>query len=61
MDSPHVVRRLPQPRQPLPTPAGVESFDVSLEKQTVVVCGNVTPQAVLETISKTGKKATLVQ
>jgi copper chaperone CopZ len=42
-------------------PAGVESFDVSLEQQRVVVRGNVTPQAVLETVAKTGKKAELVQ
>ncbi|WIA09813.1 hypothetical protein OEZ86_012351 [Tetradesmus obliquus] len=40
---------------------GVESFDVSLEQQRVVVRGNVTPQAVLETVAKTGKKAELVQ
>jgi copper chaperone len=46
---------------PLASPAGVESFDVSLEQQRVVVRGNVTPQAVLETVSKTGKKAELVQ
>jgi copper chaperone len=39
----------------------VESFDVSLEQQRVVVRGNVTPQAVLDTVSKTGKKAELVQ
>lgn len=42
-------------------PAGVESFDVSLEQQRVVVRGSVTPQAVLETVAKTGKKAELVQ
>lgn len=41
--------------------SGVESFDVSLEQQRVVVKGNVTPEAVLQTVSKTGKKAELVQ
>eukprot|EP00775_Hariotina_reticulata_P010572 gene10572-10731_t len=40
---------------------GVESYDISLEQQKVVVRGNVTPQAVLETVSKTGKKTELVQ
>lgn len=40
---------------------GVESYDVSLEQQRVVVRGNVTPEAVLATVSKTGKKAELVQ
>jgi copper chaperone len=40
---------------------GVESFDVSLKEQKVVVKGNVTPEAVLATVSKTGKKAELVQ
>ncbi|KXZ54211.1 hypothetical protein GPECTOR_5g303 [Gonium pectorale] len=39
---------------------GVESFDVSLEEQKVVVKGNVNPQDVLEKISKTGKKTELV-
>lgn len=40
---------------------GVQSYDVSLEKQQVVVRGNVTPEAVLETVKKTGKKAELVK
>lgn len=39
---------------------GVESYDVSLEDQKVVVRGNVTPQDVLEKVSKTGKKTELV-
>jgi len=34
---------------------GVESYDISLETQKVVVKGNVTPDAVLEKVSKTGK------
>lgn len=41
--------------------AGVESFDVSLEKQQVVVRGSMTPEQVLETVKKTGKKAELVK
>jgi copper chaperone len=36
--------------------AGVESFDVDLASQKVTVKGNVTPEAVLEKVSKTGKK-----
>ncbi|KAF8073255.1 hypothetical protein HT031_000916 [Scenedesmus sp. PABB004] len=40
---------------------GVESFDVSLEQQRVVVRGAaLTPEAVLATVAKTGKKAELV-
>ncbi|XP_010912255.1 copper transport protein ATX1 [Elaeis guineensis] len=35
---------------------GVESFDVDLKEQKVTVKGNVTPDAVLQTVSKTGKK-----
>ncbi|KAG1672846.1 hypothetical protein FOA52_004650 [Chlamydomonas sp. UWO 241] len=38
---------------------GVESFDVSLEEQKVTVRGNVTPQAVLEKVAKTGKKCSI--
>ncbi|KAI3458867.1 hypothetical protein Pfo_015530 [Paulownia fortunei] len=34
---------------------GVESFDIDLEKQKVTVKGNVQPEAVLQTVSKTGK------
>ncbi|KAG2485634.1 hypothetical protein HYH03_015694 [Edaphochlamys debaryana] len=39
---------------------GVESYDVSLEEQKVVVKGNVSAQDVLEKVSKTGKKTELV-
>jgi len=46
---------------PCSSRAGVESYDISLEQQKVVVRGNVTPEAVLATVSKTGKKAELVQ
>uniref|UniRef100_A0A0E0EJ40 HMA domain-containing protein n=1 Tax=Oryza meridionalis TaxID=40149 RepID=A0A0E0EJ40_9ORYZ len=35
---------------------GVESFDVDIKEQKVTVKGNVTPDAVLQTVSKTGKK-----
>ena len=35
---------------------GVESFDVDLKEQKVTVKGNVEPEAVLQTVSKTGKK-----
>lgn len=35
---------------------GVESFDVEIKEQKVTVKGNVTPDAVLQTVSKTGKK-----
>ncbi|XP_065013598.1 copper transport protein ATX1-like isoform X1 [Musa acuminata AAA Group] len=34
----------------------VESFDVDLKEQKVTVKGNVKPEAVLQTVSKTGKK-----
>ncbi|KAK8956700.1 hypothetical protein KSP39_PZI001549 [Platanthera zijinensis] len=34
---------------------GVESFNVDLEEQKVTVKGNVKPEAVLQTVSKTGK------
>ncbi|KAI4295050.1 hypothetical protein MLD38_040675 [Melastoma candidum] len=34
---------------------GVESFDINLEEQKVTVKGNVQPDAVLQTVSKTGK------
>jgi copper chaperone len=44
---------------------GVESFEVSLEGQTAVVRtkagSGLTPEAVLEAVSKTGKKAELVR
>lgn len=35
---------------------GVESFDIDIKEQKVTVKGNVTPDAVLQTVSKTGKK-----
>ncbi|KIY96157.1 copper chaperone, partial [Monoraphidium neglectum] len=38
---------------------GVDSYDVSLEKQQVVVKGSVSPEVVLETVKKTGKKTEL--
>ncbi|KAJ9553697.1 hypothetical protein OSB04_017742 [Centaurea solstitialis] len=34
----------------------VETFDIDLEQQKVTVKGNVQPDAVLQTVSKTGKK-----
>ncbi|KAF8711285.1 hypothetical protein HU200_029306 [Digitaria exilis] len=36
--------------------SGVESYDVDIKEQKVTVKGNVTPDAVLQTVSKTGKK-----
>ncbi|KAL4557417.1 hypothetical protein LXL04_035594 [Taraxacum kok-saghyz] len=35
---------------------GVESFDIDLDQQKVTVKGNIQPDAVLQTVSKTGKK-----
>lgn len=35
---------------------GIESFDVNLKEQKVTVTGNVQPETVFETVSKTGKK-----
>ncbi|NP_001295682.1 copper transport protein CCH-like [Jatropha curcas] len=35
---------------------GVESYDIDLQEQKVTVKGNVQPEAVLQTVSKTGKK-----
>ncbi|XP_031268712.1 copper transport protein ATX1-like [Pistacia vera] len=35
---------------------GVQSFDINLKEQKVTVQGNVQPDAVLQTVSKTGKK-----
>ncbi|MFS8016677.1 putative heavy metal-associated domain, HMA, heavy metal-associated domain superfamily [Helianthus anomalus] len=35
---------------------GVETFDIDLEQQKVTVKGNVQPDAVRPTVSKTGKK-----
>ncbi|CAG7877943.1 unnamed protein product [Brassica rapa] len=37
--------------------ASVESFDVDIKEQKVTVKGNVQPDAVLQTVSKTGKKS----
>ncbi|KAK4353642.1 copper transport protein ATX1 [Lycium barbarum] len=34
---------------------GVETFDIDLKEQKVTVKGNVQPDAVLQTVSKTGK------
>lgn len=36
--------------------SGVESYDIDLKEQKVTVKGNVQPDAVLQTVSKTGKK-----
>ncbi|KAL5067103.1 hypothetical protein RYX36_017990 [Vicia faba] len=35
---------------------GVESFDIDMKEQKVTVKGNVKPEEVYETVSKTGKK-----
>ncbi|XP_057515905.1 copper transport protein ATX1 [Amaranthus tricolor] len=35
---------------------GVESYDINLEEKKVTVRGNVQPEAVFQTVSKTGKK-----
>ncbi|XP_047307044.1 copper transport protein ATX1-like [Impatiens glandulifera] len=35
---------------------GVESYDIDMKEQKVTVKGNVQPEAVLHTVSKTGKK-----
>ncbi|XP_022765550.1 copper transport protein ATX1-like isoform X2 [Durio zibethinus] len=37
---------------------GVESYEVDLKEQKVTVKGNIQPDAVLQTVSKTGKKTT---
>jgi hypothetical protein len=39
---------------------GVTDFDISLAEQRVVVRGDVTPELVLEKVSKCGKKTELV-
>ena len=36
--------------------SGVESFDIDIKEQKVTVKGNVEPEAVFQTVSKTGKK-----
>lgn len=38
------------------TISGVESFDIDIKEQKVTVKGNVEPEAVFQTVSKTGKK-----
>lgn len=38
--------------------SGVESYDIDLKEQKVTVKGNVQPEAVLQTVSKTGKTTT---
>lgn len=38
--------------------SGVESYDINLKEQKVTVKGNVQPEAVFQTVSKTGKKTT---
>ncbi|KAG8070887.1 hypothetical protein GUJ93_ZPchr0006g41131 [Zizania palustris] len=35
---------------------GVETFDINMEEQKVTVKGNVKPEDVFQTVSKTGKK-----
>ncbi|XP_020262802.1 copper transport protein ATX1-like [Asparagus officinalis] len=40
---------------------GVETFDVNIDEQKVTVKGNVTPDAVLQTVSKTGKKTSFCE
>lgn len=35
---------------------GVESYDIDMKEQKVTVKGNVQPDAVFQTVSKTGKK-----
>ncbi|KAF3434152.1 hypothetical protein FNV43_RR25255 [Rhamnella rubrinervis] len=37
---------------------GVDSYDIDLEQQKVTVKGNVQPDVVFQTVSKTGKKTT---
>ena len=44
---------------PLSLRTGVESFEVDLPLNKVTVRGNVTPEAVLERVSKTGKETAL--
>lgn len=36
--------------------SGVKSFDIDMNEQKVTVKGNVQPDAVLQTLSKTGKE-----
>ena len=55
-DPPHGLS--PSIRSPLPA-AGVEAFDVNLETQKVTVKGNVTLEAVMDKIAKTGKEVSV--
>lgn len=41
--------------------SGVESVDIDLKEQKVVVKGNVSQDDILQTVSKTGKKTELWQ
>ncbi len=50
------LARADSPRLFPAAPAGVSSFDVSLETQTVVVKGTAPYETVLEKIKKTGKE-----
>ena len=43
---------------PFLSTSGVESYDIDLKEQKVTVKGNVQPESVLQTVSKTGKKTT---
>lgn len=36
--------------------SGVESYDIDFDAQKVTVKGNVPPETVLQTVTKTGKK-----
>ena len=62
-DRPTDTRMFPTTSAPRPlarvrgasVPAGVESFDVNLETQKVMVKGTVTQQQVIDVIAKTGK------
>ncbi|XP_021733253.1 copper transport protein ATX1-like [Chenopodium quinoa] len=40
---------------------GVESYEIDMKEQKVTVKGNVQPEAVLQTVSKTGKKTSLYE
>ncbi|XWS75279.1 hypothetical protein CRYUN_Cryun01aG0072700 [Craigia yunnanensis] len=44
-------------KRALETMEGVESVDIDLKEQKVTVKGNVKPDAVLQTVSQTRKKA----
>jgi len=40
----------------VPLESGVETFDIDLKEQKVTVKGNVKPEDVFQTVSKSGKK-----